>query len=92
MQSIDSQQQYFEASFNGLDLQNETCVGIEFEDCSFVECNVSETAFEHCNFINCSFSRCQLSLMRVPYTRCFALKFLECKLVGVDWTRATWSP
>ncbi len=92
MQSIDSQQQYFEASFNGLDLQNETCVGTEFEDCSFVECNFSETAFEHCNFINCSFSRCQLSLMRVPYTRCFALKFLECKLVGVDWTRATWSP
>jgi uncharacterized protein YjbI with pentapeptide repeats len=27
----------------------------------------------------------------VPYTRFFGLNFIGCKLVGVDWTRATWS-
>jgi len=47
------------------------------------------TEFEECSFVDCT--RCQLSLICVPYTRFFGLNFLECKLVGVDWTRATWS-
>lgn len=91
MSKIDSQQHYFDTSFKSLDLQDGVWVGTEFEECSFVDCNFSGATFERCNFINCSFTRCQLSLISVPYTRFFALSFLECKLVGVDWTRATWS-
>lgn len=91
LNKIESQQHYFEASFKGLDLQEGVCENTEFEECSFVDCNFSGTTFERCNFINCSFTGCQLSLMAVPYTRFFGLSFLECKLVGVDWTRATWS-
>ncbi|MBO6227245.1 MAG: pentapeptide repeat-containing protein, partial [Shewanella sp.] len=91
MSKIESQQQYFEASFKSLDQQDLVCTGSEFEECSFVDCNFSNATFENCNFINCSFSRCQLSLIRVPYTRFFGLNFIGCKLVGVDWTRATWS-
>ena len=86
-----SQQQYFEATFKNLDMQSLVCVGTEFEECTFVDCNFSEATFEKCNFINCSFTRCQLSLINLPYTRLFNVNFLECKLVGVDWTRATWS-
>jgi len=91
LSKIESQQHYFEVLFNNLDLQDGVCIGTEFEECSFVDCNFSCTIFERCNFINCSFTRCQLSLICVPYTRFFGLNFLECKLVGVDWTRATWS-
>ncbi len=86
-----SQQQYFEATFKNLDMQSLVCVGAEFEECTFVDCNFSEATFEKCKFINCSFTRCQLSLINLPYTRLFNVNFLECKLVGVDWTRATWS-
>lgn len=91
LNTIENQQQYFEQSFKHLDLQGLVCVGTEFEECTFVDCNFSSATFENCNFINCSFARCQLSLIRLPYTRLFAVSFLECKLVGVDWTRATWS-
>lgn len=72
-------------------MQGLLCVGSEFEECVFVDCNFSEATFENCNFINCSFTRCQLSLINLSYTRLFNVSFLECKLVGVDWTRATWS-
>ena len=91
MSKIESQQHYFEVPFKNVDLQDSTCLGTEFEECSFIDCNFSGTVFEQCNFINCSFTRCQLSLIGVPYTRFFGLNFIECKLVGVDWTRATWS-
>ena len=91
LNKIESQQHYFETLFKSLDLQEGICIGTEFEECSFVDCSFSSATFERCNFINCSFTRCQLSLISVPYTRFFGLCFLECKLVGVDWTRATWS-
>jgi len=91
LNTIENKQQYFEESFKNLDLADWVCVGSEFEECVFVDCNFSGATFESCNFINCSFSRCQLSLISVPYTRFFTISFLECKLIGVDWTRATWS-
>ena len=91
MNKIESQQQYFEESFKNLDLQDLVCIGTEFEECTFIDCNFTSATFENCNFINCSFTRCQLSLISVPYTRFFAISFLECKVVGVDWTRANWS-
>ncbi|HKM38571.1 MAG TPA: pentapeptide repeat-containing protein [Thiopseudomonas sp.] len=91
MKTIESQQQYFEESFKSLDLPDLVCVGTEFEECSFIDCTFTSATFENCNFINCSFARCQLSLIRVPYTRFFAISFVECKVLGVDWTRANWS-
>ncbi|HZJ93424.1 MAG TPA: pentapeptide repeat-containing protein, partial [Thiopseudomonas sp.] len=91
MKIIESQQQYFEESFKSLDLPDLVCIGTEFEECSFIDCTFTSATFENCNFINCSFTRCQLSLIRVPYTRFFAISFVECKVLGVDWTRANWS-
>lgn len=91
MSQLENQQQYFAQSFKNLALQDLLCVGSEFEECTFVDCNFSSAVFERCNFINCSFSGCQLSLASLPYTRLFGVSFTECKLVGVDWTRATWS-
>lgn len=89
--TIENQQQYFEETFTNLDMQDLLCIGTEFEECSFVDCNFTSATFERCNFTNCSFTRCQLSLTSLPCTRLFGLTFLECKLVGVDWTRAAWS-
>lgn len=91
MKTIESQQQYFEESFKSVDLPDLVCVGTEFEECSFIDCTFTSATFENCNFINCSFTRCQLSLIRVPFTRFFAISFVECKVLGVDWTRANWS-
>ena len=91
LNTIESQQQYFQETFKGLDLQDLVCLGTEFEECSFIDCNFTSAVFENCNLMNCSFRSCQLSLISVPYSRLFELSFVECKLVGVDWTRANWS-
>lgn len=91
LKKLESQKEYFEETFKSLDLQGLVLVGAEFEECTFIDCNFTSATFERCNFINCSFKGCQLSLISVPYTRLFGISFLECKLVGVDWSRATWS-
>ena len=91
MSQLDSHHQYFEETFNNLNMQDIRCQKSEFEACSFVDCNFTGAIFEHCNFIHCSFNRCQLSLAKLPYTRVFGLSFLECKLVGIDWTQVAWS-
>ena len=91
MKSIESQQQYFEMNFKALDLQGLDCEGAEFEACDFVECNFSDAIFSKCHFINCTFTSCQLSLVKLPSTRLFGLSFVDCKLVGIDWTAASWA-
>ena len=91
LKKLESQKEYFEETFKSLDLQGLVLVGAEFEECTFIDCNFTSATFERCNFINCSFKGCQLSLISVPYTRLFGISFLDCKLVGVDWSRATWS-
>jgi fluoroquinolone resistance protein len=42
-------------------------------------------------FINCTFSQCNLSLIKVPQSQFSNATFFECKMIGVDWSRAAWS-
>ena len=90
MDNIKSNAEYFDKSFNKLQLNSLTIVACEFEECEFNECDFSEAIFKNCKFINCSFRSCNLSLLKVPYTSFFEINFMECKLVGVDWTKASW--
>ncbi|MGL5391087.1 MAG: pentapeptide repeat-containing protein, partial [Shewanella sp.] len=64
----------------------------EFEDCDFHDCHFSESTWRKCQFIDCRFVRCNLSLVKVPLCQFSGVAFVECKLVGIDWTRAAWSP
>ncbi|PWI32551.1 hypothetical protein DI392_15880 [Vibrio albus] len=90
MDSFKSNDQYFEASFKKLERTDSHYTGIEFEECQFSDCDFSEVRFKSCKFINCEFIRCNLSLMDLSNTRLFGMTFKECKLVGVDWTKAIW--
>ena len=90
MAEIKNNQEYFEDSFNKLQATKLVLSGCEFEDCEFKECDFSEALFKSCKFINCTFKRCNLSLMSIPYSSFYEVDFTECKLVGVDWTKASW--
>ncbi len=90
MKKIDSNTQYFEESFNKLNVPLLTVAKSEFEECEFNDCDFSEAFFERCKFINCSFNHCNLSLLKLSYSSLFAVSFTECKLVGVDFTKAHW--
>lgn len=91
MKSFDDGEQYVDVSFKNLELSEERYKDIEFEGCRFLDCNFSEVTFQNCKFFNCQFERCNLSLMDLSGSRLFGVTFQESKLVGVNWTKATWA-
>lgn len=90
MKKFSSGGQYLEISFSNLELPDEHYKDIEFEECEFSDCNFSGVKFQNCKFLSCKFERCNLSLLDLSSSKLFAVAFQDCKLVGVDWTRATW--
>lgn len=90
MPSFQNNQTCVEQHFIRLAQPESHWVGVEFEACIFEHCDFSAAHFARCTFIDCLFKHCNLSLMQVPGTRWFGVGFVECKLVGVDWTKADW--
>lgn len=90
MKKIGSNEEYFDISFDKQKLPSLEILESEFEECEFNDCDFSLAIFTRCKFLNCSFNRCNLSLMKIPYSRFFEVDFIDCKLVGVDWTAAYW--
>lgn len=81
---------YIEKSLQGLDFSGETFSSIEFDNCSFTECNFSEAIFNKCNFIDCHFIKCNLSIIKILTSRFTDITFEQCKVIGVNWTKALW--
>lgn len=77
--------QFSKLESNGLTFEN-----IEFEECLFSHCQFSDTQFRRCKFINCTFEQCNLSMVVWSYSRLSEVEFTDCKLVGIDWTKADW--
>lgn len=90
MKKIESNQHYFEESFDNQILLSLDISNSEFEECEFNDCDFASSIFAHCTFINCTFNRCNLSLVKLTSSRVFEVNFVECKLVGIDWTKASW--
>lgn len=89
-QDIVSGKEYLSATFNNVVMSDASVTEAEFEGCQFIECNFTETTFRKCKFIDCVFKRCNLSVLKVPLSQFNGVHFEECKMVGVDWTRAAW--
>ncbi|MFV0576794.1 MAG: pentapeptide repeat-containing protein [Vibrio sp.] len=91
MKSFKSNEQYFDVCFSQCESSQDDFENIEFEECDFCDCDLSNSAFKNCKFINCQFKRCNLSLVSFSNTHLFGVRFLDSKLVGIDWTKATWA-
>ena len=83
--------EHFSQTYADLDLTLDEIVSIEFEACTFKDCNFSEATFLDCKFVDCLFLKCNLSVVNVERSRFLDVMFEECKVVGVDWTKASWS-
>ena len=81
---------YYCQNFKALSLSNQTLYTIEFEDCTFTECNFSDAKFDQCKFIDCTFTKCNLSLVKIAYSQFNDVSFENSKVIGVDWTKASW--
>lgn len=81
---------YFEKTFSQLVLQEQRLEKIIFENCHFIECDFSLSKFMACKFIDCEFLRCNLSSISIENCRFSEVTFSNSKIIGVNWTAATW--
>lgn len=91
MKAILENNEYLSENFEGLKLSGQTLYTKEFEACTFKECDFSDAILSECEFVDCEFIKCNLSVVKIEYSQFSGVKFTECKLIGVDWSKATWS-
>ncbi len=82
--------EHFSQVFNSLNLSYKKIESMIFEDCTFNKCNFSEAVLSESKFIDCEFSKCNLSIVKVEFSKFSDVVFNECKIIGVDWTTASW--
>lgn len=81
---------YGAQTFQGLAAQGGALDYIEFEDCTFKDCQFFETVFTQCKFVDCTFVRCDLHAMAVPMCRFLGVVFEDCQVMSVAWPAANW--
>lgn len=81
--------EYYQETFKQL-LAKETFSSIEFDRCTFSQCDLSDTVFTHCKFIDCEFIGCNLNSIQFSFSKLTDVNFKDCKLMGVDWTLVAW--
>lgn len=85
------QEPFFErASFLEIDIHGVELDGKHFSECEFTDCNFTECVFADCSFSDCKFVNCNLSLVKIPHCQIYHTTFARCKMIGIDWTAATW--
>lgn len=91
MNPFDAQAECYDQPFKDIVFESEELQGTEFDDCVFTNCSFRETAFTACQFNDCIFADCDLSLVTVAQSTFKNTTFKRSKLVGIDWTMASWS-
>ena len=86
----DKKKEYAGLTFNGLLLKGKAVTSGLFSDCVFRNCELTGVSFRFCKFSDCSFESCNLSLLKAPAALFSGVSFKTSKLVGVNWTEASW--
>jgi uncharacterized protein YjbI with pentapeptide repeats len=76
--------------FVGLDVAGQTLAERLFEDCDFRGCDLSSATLKQCKLVDCRFVECNLSLLNVVASKFHEVALADCKVIGINWTRATW--
>lgn len=88
--NIENNHEYISVIFEQLAESENTLVAIEFENCTFKNCNFSEAVFQKCKFLECTFTQCNLSNVNLAYSKFSDVTFDQSKLIGINWTKADW--
>jgi len=80
----------FAEDYEDLNLTHKEFVHVEFDECSFKKCDFSHSLFKNSIFTGCRFYNCNLSLISVLDSKFSEVTFIDCKIIGVDWTKACW--
>ena len=76
---------FVDKEFKGLDYTTEILVKGEYENCIFNNCKFSNSDLSNINFLDCEFRNCDLSTANVLNTAFRAVKFINCKLLGLHF-------
>lgn len=87
---IGMESDFYLKAFQGMDYAESILATLTFEECTFTRCTFSDATFDHCKFIDCTFAACDLSNIKIKASKFQGVTFNECKVIGVDWTRADW--
>lgn len=80
----------FAEEYEDLNIRSKEFTKIEFDECIFRKCDFSSSSFINCIFTGCYFYNCDLSLIKILNTKFSDINFIDCKVIGVDWTKASW--
>ena len=86
----DSVDEYLSQVFKQQDFHESQIVAKEFDGCTFSECDLSGTELIDCKFVDCLFVKSNLSNIKLDETHFLGVAFEESKVIGVDWTNASW--
>ena len=70
-------------TFERTDFRKNPPVKADYEDCTFIGCELSEVNLSGINFISCRFEECNLSLAKLGHTGFRDTEFIGCKLLGL---------
>ncbi|BBB23649.1 pentapeptide repeat-containing protein [Isorropodon fossajaponicum endosymbiont JTNG4] len=87
---ITSKEEFYSQEFANISLSRKELTGKEFDCCVFNSCDFSEAIVRNCKFSNCKFVNCSLSLLSTINSKFLEVEFQECKMLGIDWTKAYW--
>lgn len=82
---------YYQQTFHALKAAQLPLQRIRLEACQFIDCDFSDSVWRAVQLQECQFTRCNLGLWQLPHCELTSVEFDDCKLLGVDWTRASWS-
>jgi len=69
--------------FRGNDLVENSLAKGEYDNCSFIACNISDADFSNFTFVECIFDNCNLSNTKLKNTTLNDVRFTNCKLLGL---------
>lgn len=77
--------------FENMQLEPGDSLDASFVECTFSSCSFNEAKLRHCHFNSCVFQGCDLSLSDITGSSFPSTQFENSKLLGINWTRASWS-
>ncbi len=86
----EEKKEYCDRVFDGLALKDKAVTSKTFSACVFRNCDLTGAAFRFCKFSGCRFESCNLSLVKVRGSLFSGTSFRDSKLVGINWTEASW--
>ncbi|MBL7559806.1 pentapeptide repeat-containing protein [Olleya sp. YSTF-M6] len=69
--------------FKNIDFTTTALQKAEYDNCTFINCNLSDCYLSMINFIDCQFIDCNLSNCKTSDTTLNNVKFINCKLLGM---------